>query len=94
LTKEWATSQSVTVSMPSADSDKAFNDALRKLASRAEEYGQKDNRRIVVVVVDLVYSLRDARASAMHEGLHGPTVDKVLMKVIESYIDQIESEWA
>ena len=72
MTKEWATSQSVTVSMPSADSDKAFNDALRKLQC----------------------VLKDARALAMHEGLHGPTVDKILMRVIESYIDQIESEWS
>ena len=95
MATEWATSQSVTVTLPSADSDDTFNAALDELAAKAREYGQGDNRRIVAVEVDLVKALRSARASSMHSGRDsGYAIDRVLLTVIEDYIYQIEAEWA
>jgi hypothetical protein len=110
LATEWATSQSVTVTIPSADSDDTFNDALDALAAKVREYarptigGLNDNRRIAAVAVDLVKALRDTRAQAMQDGRNrGYTyrssstlisIDRVLLGVIGNYIDQIEAEWA
>ena len=95
MTTEWATSQSVTVTIPSADADDTFNAALDELAAKAREYGQGDNRRIVAIEVDLVEALRNTRAQAMHGGRDsGYAIDRVLLGVIENYIDQIEAEWA
>jgi len=95
MTTEWATSTSVTVTIPSADSDDSFNAALDELAAIAREYGQGDNRRVVAVEVDLVEALRSTRASLNHAGKDSPfTIDRVLHSVIGSYIFQIESEWA
>jgi len=95
LATEWATSTSVTVTIPSADSDDAFNEALEELAATAREFGQGDDRRIVAVEVDLVKALRTARASLMHTGRDsGYAIDRTLLRVIEDYIVQIRGEWA
>ena len=101
MATEWATSQSVTVTIPSADADDTFNAALDELTTKVREYarptigGLNDNRRIVAVAVDLVEALRNTRAQAMHEGRDsGYAIDRVLLGVIENYIDQIEAEWS
>ena len=101
MATEWATSMSVTVTIPSADADDTFNAALDELAAKVREYarptsgGWNDNRRIAAVAVDLVEALRNTRAQAMHEGRDsGYAIDRVLLGVIRNYIDQIEAEWA
>jgi len=95
MTTEWATSQSVTVTIPSADADDTFNEALNELAATAREFGQGDNRRIVAIEVDLVKALRSARAHSMHMGRDsGYAIDRVLLRVIDDYIMQIRGEWA
>ena len=96
---EWATSQSETVTIPSADSDDTFNEALEELATTAREYGYPYfgdapfDRRIEAV--DLVKALRSARAWSMHSGRDsGYAIDRVLLRVIEDYIVQIRKEWS
>ena len=97
MATEWATSTSVRVTIPSADSDDTFNAALDELAATAREFGlgQGDNRRVVAVEVDLVKALRSARAWSMHSGRDsGYAIDRVLLRVIDDYILQIRGEWA
>ena len=65
MATEWATSTSVTVTIPSADSDDAFNEALEELAATAREFGQGDDRRIVAVEVDLIKALRTRAGTAV-----------------------------
>ena len=90
MATEWATSVSKTVSIPPASADDRFNAALdaltAKIDTQREDYGLDE--------LDLIQAIRDARAQAMHTGLHGPTVDKVLLHVLLNYKDQIEGEWA
>ena len=96
LETEWATSQSETVTIPSADSDDTFNEALEELATTAREFGDAPfDRRIEAVEVDLVKALRSARAWSMHSGRDsGYAIDRVLLRVIEDYIVQIRGEWS
>jgi len=95
LATEWATSMTQTVTIPSADADDTFNEALDELAVTAREFGQGDKRRIVAVEVDLVKALRSARAHSMHIGRDsGYAIDRVLLRVIDDYIMQIRGEWA
>jgi len=86
LATEWATSQTVTVTIPSADADDTFNAALDELAAKAMEYGNE---------VLAVQAIREARTQAMHEGRDsGYAIDRTLLRVIENYNNQIEAEWA
>ena len=89
MATEWATSQSVTVTIPSADADDTFNEALDELAVTAREYLRSRDE------VDLVKALRSARAHSMHMGRDsGYAIDRVLLRVIEDYIMQIRGKWA
>ena len=89
MATEWATSQSVTVTIPSADADDTFNEALDELAVTAREYLRSRDE------VDLVKALRSARAHSMHMGRDsGYAIDRVLLRVIDDYIMQIRGEWA
>ena len=83
-----------TISIPSPEANAKFADSLSGLAEKARAYGKGDSRRIVAVEEDLVKSLKSARNQAMSEGLHAPTVDSLLSKVIVNYENQIEGEWA
>ena len=95
MATEWATSMSVKVTIPSADSDDTFNAALDELAATAREFGQGDRRRIVAIEVDLVKALRSARAHSMLIGRDsGYAIDRVLLRVIDDYIMQIRGEWS
>ena len=86
MATEWATSQTVTVTIPSADADDTFNAALDELAAKAMEYGNE---------VLAVQAIREARTQAMHEGRDsGYAIDRTLLRVIENYNNQIEAEWA
>ena len=100
MATEWASSTSVRVTIPSADSDDTFNAALDELASKARGYarhesgGWNDSRQVAAVAVDLVQALRSTRAQAMREGKDsGYAIDRTLLRVIENYSDQIDDHW-
>jgi len=74
--------------------------AIRELKAKVKEYarpesaGWNDNRRISAINIDLVRSIWATRISMKRttDMLEGD-IDRVLVKVVYEYIDQIESYW-
>lgn len=86
LPTEWATSMSVSVTIPSADADDTFNAALNELVAKAI---RANSLNVLLAVQVAVQAIREARTQAMHEGRDsGYAIDRTLLRVIENYSNQ------
>jgi hypothetical protein len=87
MENEWATSMSVRVTIPSADSDDTFNAALDGLTAKAI---RANSLSVLTATATAVQAIRESRTQAMHEGKDsGYAIDRTLLRVIENYGNQI-----